>query len=506
MSSIQRRLTVIVVADVAKFSDHMKSDQDQALTRLREFKDTFETLANENGGRLFNVAGDAFLGEFSSGLAAVTFAYDFQDRVRASNDKFTDRDNFLFRVGINIGDVIAEGDDLYGDGVNVAARLEAFSMPGGVSVTKALRDLIDANSRFSFEDQGEHQVKNTRFHAFDLNISSAPQRADKETTARQLTNEKSLSEKPDKYNSIVKIRGLVKSYGKFTAIDNLDLDIAEGEILALLGPNGAGKTTLISTICGATAITNGNIVVDDFDVEKNYKKARELIGLVPQELVGEPFETVESSLRFAAKLYGKSHDEANIRNLLKKLALWEKRESKFNDLSGGMKKRLLIGKALVHGPRILFLDEPTAGVDVELRRDLWKLIFDLKNDGVTIVLTTHYMEEAETVSDKIAIINAGKLVLQDETKRLKGKLGRKRLIFSLGEHMQSIPKDLSELGVKVSASQSSLEFDMRDPFGDEALSLIISKFHENGISINNISVSERSLEDIFVDLVKENDK
>ena len=506
MSSIQRRLTVIVVADVAKFSDHMKNDQDQALTRLREFKDIFESLAYDNGGRLFNVAGDAFLGEFASGLAAVTFAYDFQDRVRKSSAKVKDGDNFLFRIGINIGDVISEGDDLYGDGVNVAARLEAFSMPGGVSVTKALRDLIDANSRFSFKDQGEHQVKKTRFHAFDLDIPSAPQRARKETDANRLRDDTALSKKPDKHNSIVKIKGLVKSYGKFIAIDNLDLDIAEGEILALLGPNGAGKTTLISTICGATAITSGSIAVDDFDVEKNYKKARELIGLVPQELVGEPFETVESSLRFAAKLYGKSHDEAHIRNLLKKLALWEKRDSKFNDLSGGMKKRLLIGKALVHGPRILFLDEPTAGVDVELRRDLWKLIFDLKNDGVTIVLTTHYMEEAETVSDKIAIINAGKLVLQDDTKRLKGKLGRKRLIFSIDEQIQSIPRDLSELGVKVSASQSSLEFDMRDPFGDASLSLIISKFHENGISINNISVSERSLEDIFVDLVKENEK
>ena len=505
MSSVQRRLTVIVVADVAKFSDHMKNNQDRALATLREFRNIFESLAGENGGRLFNVAGDAFLGEFASGLAAITFASNFQNRVRQWNANNKEGGDFLFRVGINIGDVIAEGDDLYGDGVNVAARLESFSMPGGVSVTKALRDLIDTNSEFSFKNQGQHQVKNTHFHAFDLEMPFGPERSDKQIEDVRPKDCSTVDVKSNRDSRIVEIRGLVKSYGKFTAINNLDLDISEGEIIALLGPNGAGKTTLISTICGATAITSGTIKVDDFDVEKNYRKARELIGLVPQELVGEPFETVENSLKFAAKLYGKAHDEANIRNLLKKLALWEKRDAKFNDLSGGMKKRLLIGKALVHNPRILFLDEPTAGVDVELRRDLWKLIFDLKNDGVTIVLTTHYMEEAETVSDKIAIINAGKLVLQDETKKLKGKLGQKRLIFYTVQKIQSIPDDLIELGVRVAPSQSALEFDMSDPFGDSALNKVISKLHENRIEINNISAAERSLEDIFVDLVKENE-
>jgi ABC-2 type transport system ATP-binding protein len=255
---------------------------------------------------------------------------------------------------------------------------------------------------------------------------------------------------------IISIQNLNKKYSNgLVAIKNLNLDIFEGEIIALLGPNGAGKTTLISTICGLSSISSGSIKVNDFDVEKDYRKTREIIGLVPQELSLEPFEKVVNSVKFSRRLFGKKNDDDFIDNLLKKLYLYDKKDAAIKSLSGGMKRRVLIAKALSHNPKILFLDEPTAGVDVELRKDMWDIIKELKQEGVTIILTTHYIEEAEMIADRIGIINNGDLLLVEEKQSLIKRMSVKTLKVNLKKLIKKIPPELKDYNLKLDDEGSS---------------------------------------------------
>ena len=245
-------------------------------------------------------------------------------------------------------------------------------------------------------------------------------------------------------NSIISIKNLSKTYlGGFQALKQINLEIADGEILALLGPNGAGKTTLISTICGIVSPTSGNVTVNGNDIIQNYRKSRELIGLVPQELTLGAFETVWNTINFSRGLFGKKKDDAYLEQLLKDLSLWDKKSNELRTLSGGMKRRVLIAKALSHQPKILFLDEPTAGVDVELRKDMWQIVRKLRESGVTIILTTHYIEEAEEIADRIGVINNGELLLIEDKKVLMQKLGKKQLIVEIKEAIEKLPESLS---------------------------------------------------------------
>ncbi|SDL69388.1 ABC-2 type transport system ATP-binding protein [Franzmannia pantelleriensis] len=306
---------------------------------------------------------------------------------------------------------------------------------------------------------------------------------------------------------VISISGLDKVYaGGFHALKAVDLSIRRGEIFALLGPNGAGKTTLISVVCGLVNPSGGEVRVDGFDNVRDYRQARALIGLVPQELTNEAFETVWNTVSFSRGLFGKSPDPAHIERVLKSLALWDKRNNRLITLSGGMKRRVLIAKALSHEPRILFLDEPTAGVDVELRRDMWDVVRQLRDSGVTIILTTHYIEEAEEMADRIGVINGGQIVLVEEKAALMRKLGSKQLTLHLHAPLAEVPVALADYDLQLAADGSELIYTYdgtRD--GDEGSSItaLLGDLDAAGIAFKDLHTRQSSLEDIFVDLVKE---
>ena len=305
-------------------------------------------------------------------------------------------------------------------------------------------------------------------------------------------------------NIIVSIKNLKKIYkNNLVAINNLNLDIFEGEIIALLGPNGAGKTTLISTICGLSSISSGSIKVKSFDVVDEYRKTREIIGLVPQELALEPFEKVINSIKFSRRLFGKKNDPIYLDNLLKKLHLFDKKNDTIKSLSGGMKRRVLIAKALSHNPKILFLDEPTAGVDVELRKDMWDIIKELKKDGVTIILTTHYIEEAEMIADRIGIINNGDLLLVEEKQSLIKRMSIKTLKVNLKKSISKIPNKLKSYKLKLDVTGNYFLYNYKTGVEKTGITSLLSDMSSIGMELQDIQTKQTSLEDIFVKIIKD---
>ena len=304
---------------------------------------------------------------------------------------------------------------------------------------------------------------------------------------------------------IISIRALTKTYASgFQALKGIDLDIHRGEIFALLGPNGAGKTTLISIVCGIVNASSGSVTADGHDIVRDYRAARALIGLVPQELSTDAFESVWATCSFSRGLFGKPPNPAYLEKVLRQLSLWDKRDSKIMALSGGMKRRVLIAKALAHEPRILFLDEPTAGVDVELRHDMWQMVRGLREDGVTIILTTHYIEEAEEMADRIGIINHGELVLVEDKPALMRKLGKRQLALTLQEPLPAIPARLADLPLELSADGATLTytFDVQQEERTGIASLL-RRLADEGVDFKDLHSSESSLEDIFVSLVRD---
>jgi len=307
-----------------------------------------------------------------------------------------------------------------------------------------------------------------------------------------------------KLSEIITVTSLVKKYdNKFLALNGLNLNINQGEIIALLGPNGAGKTTLISTICGLTSITSGKIEVNGFDVIKDYRKTREIIGLVPQELALEPFEKVINSIRFSRRLFGKKDDNKYLNQLLIKLQLFDKKDNIIKSLSGGMKRRVMIAKALSHNPSILFLDEPTAGVDVELRKDMWNIIRELKKEGVTIILTTHYIEEAEMMADRIGIINHGELLLVEEKNKLIKRMSVKTLKVKLKKSITKIPKPLEKYKLKLIDDGNSFNYYYNTGNVKTGITSLLSDMNDIGINLFDIQTEETSLEEIFVKIIKD---
>ncbi|MDG2457570.1 MAG: ABC transporter ATP-binding protein [Alphaproteobacteria bacterium] len=305
-------------------------------------------------------------------------------------------------------------------------------------------------------------------------------------------------------SEIITVTSLVKKYdNKFLALNGLNLNINQGEIIALLGPNGAGKTTLISTICGLTSITSGKIEVNGFDVIKDYRKTREIIGLVPQELALEPFEKVINSVRFSRRLFGKKDDNKYLDQLLIKLQLFDKKDNIIKSLSGGMKRRVMIAKALSHNPSILFLDEPTAGVDVELRKDMWNIIRELKKEGVTIILTTHYIEEAEMMADRIGIINHGELLLVEEKNKLIKRMSVKTLKVKLKKSITKIPKSLEKYKLKLIDDGKSFNYYYKTGNVKTGITSLLSDMNDIGINLFDIQTEETSLEEIFVKIIKD---
>ena len=305
---------------------------------------------------------------------------------------------------------------------------------------------------------------------------------------------------------ILKINKITKVYkNKFKALDELSLNINEGEIFALLGPNGAGKSTLINTVCGILNFDDGNISVNEHDIIKDYRKARSLIGIVPQELNLEAFETVWNNVNYSRGLYGKSPDYKYIEELLKELSLWDKKDNKLRELSGGMKRRVLIAKALSHEPKVLFLDEPTASVDVELRKDMWKVIQKLKEKNVTIILTTHYIEEAEEIADRVGIINNGKIILVDEKKKLIQKLGQKILKIELSEPIELIPNALENFKLQLNNEKNILTYTYDTKGKNTGITSLLSEIKSLGLQLKDISTEQSSLESIFLNLLKESE-
>ena len=302
---------------------------------------------------------------------------------------------------------------------------------------------------------------------------------------------------------ILSLRGVTKVYeGGLTALSAIDLDIERGEIFALLGPNGAGKTTLIGVVCGIVRPTSGQILADGYDVARDYRKARQAIGLVPQELSTDAFESVWSSVKFSRGLFGKRPDPAYLEGVLKALSLWDKRDDKIMTLSGGMKRRVLIAKALSHEPHILFLDEPTAGVDVELRRDMWAMVHELRKRGVTIILTTHYIEEAEQMADRIGVIDKGKIVLVERKNTLMRKLGQKQLILHLSKPSKVLPKGLEDHTLELSQDGYRLVYTFDKHQEDTGIANLLARLSQLGIEYTDLQTQQSSLEDIFVSLVR----
>ena len=305
-------------------------------------------------------------------------------------------------------------------------------------------------------------------------------------------------------SSIVSVLSLRKAYADgFEALKSVYLEIEEGEILALLGPNGAGKTTLISAICGITVPTSGAVVVGGFDTQADFRGARNLIGLVPQEINLEPFETVMNTVRFSRGLFGKPRDDAYLENILKKLSLHDKKDSKIMMLSGGMKRRVLIAKALSHEPRVLFLDEPTAGVDVELRKDMWNVVADLKADGVTIILTTHYIEEAEAIADRVGIISKGEILLIQDKAEMMAQMGKKQLVVDLAVPVIEIPAALAAYSLEIGPEGASLIYTYDTKGERTGITTLLNDLQKAGLQMADMQTRQSSLEDIFVGLVKE---
>jgi ABC-2 type transport system ATP-binding protein len=302
--------------------------------------------------------------------------------------------------------------------------------------------------------------------------------------------------------SVIDIQNLSKYYDDgFQALKNIDLKIEKGEIFALLGPNGAGKTTLISIICGIVNATEGSVQVVGFDIKKDFRETRSRIGLVPQELTTDAFETVWDTVNFSRGLFGKLKDIKHIEKILKELSLWDKRDNRILTLSGGMKRRVLIAKALSHEPEILFLDEPTAGVDVELRKDMWNVVRELRDSGVTIILTTHYIEEAEMMADRIGVIRAGEIILVDEKMELMRKLGEKQLTIHLQEKLKTVPDALAKHDLALAKDGAALVFTYDTKADRTGITSLLADLSKQKIGFNDIETSERSLEDIFVTLV-----
>ena len=303
---------------------------------------------------------------------------------------------------------------------------------------------------------------------------------------------------------LLEVNELRKTYATgFEALKGISLKVNKGEILALLGPNGAGKTSLISTICGITNPSSGSVFIDGYDISKNFRDARKLVGLVPQDITLEPFEKVVNTINFSRGLFGKRKDDALTEKILTKLSLWDKRDSRIMELSGGMKRRVLIAKALIHEPRLLFLDEPTASVDVELRQSMWDVVADLKKDGVTIILTTHYIEEAEAIADKVGIINKGELLLIEGKTSLMQKFGQKILKIELQKRLNQLPKEFSEENIKLSDDGLSLTYIYDTKQKKTGITKLLSNLSNSGINLRDIQTDQSSLEEIFVNLVKE---
>ncbi|EGJ20002.1 ABC multidrug/carbohydrate efflux transporter, ATPase subunit [Cereibacter sphaeroides WS8N] len=303
--------------------------------------------------------------------------------------------------------------------------------------------------------------------------------------------------------AIVSVRDLVKTYDTgFRALKSVSLDIREGEILALLGPNGAGKTTLISTICGIVRPTSGQVTVGGHDIASDWRTARAMIGLVPQEIALEPFEKVFRSVSYARGLYGKPPDPAHVERVLRQLSLWDKKDSAIQPLSGGMKRRVLIAKALAHEPRVLFLDEPTAGVDVELRKDMWAVVEDLRAEGVTIILTTHYIEEAEAIADRVGIITGGEILLVEDKASLMARMGRKELKVDLAQPIAAVPEALAGRGLTLGPGGLSLVYSYDATQERTGIVTLLTEMRAAGLPIADIATRQSSLEDIFVDLVR----
>ena len=304
--------------------------------------------------------------------------------------------------------------------------------------------------------------------------------------------------------NILEINELSKTYENgFSALSNTSLNVKEGEILALLGPNGAGKTTLISAICGISVPTSGQIKVGGFDIQSQYREARKLIGLVPQEITLEPFEKVINTIRFSRGLFGKPKDDAYVEKVLRSLSLWDKKDNRIMQLSGGMKRRVLIAKALAHEPRLLFLDEPTAGVDVELRQSMWAVVEELRKDGVTIILTTHYIEEAEAIAYRIAVIAKGSIRLVEEKAALMKRLGQKSLTLELQNQMDQVPEGLSEFRVVLGDNGTQLIYEYDTQAERTGIARLMTALGEQGIVLKDLQTNQSSLEDIFVNLLKE---
>tara|TARA_S200000501_G_C20780592_1_gene724853 strand:+ start:252 stop:1175 length:924 start_codon:yes stop_codon:yes gene_type:complete len=306
-------------------------------------------------------------------------------------------------------------------------------------------------------------------------------------------------------NNIINIKNLTKTYSTGEkALNNISLEIDEGEIFALLGPNGAGKTTLISTICGISMPSSGSVSINDYDVIKDYKKTRQFIGLVPQEIYLEIFETVINTVKFSRGLFGKPKNDEFINKVLKDLNLWDKRNSQIQTLSGGMKRRVLIAKALCHEPKILFLDEPSAGVDVELRKDMWNLIRNLRKQGVTVILTTHYIEEAEEIADRVGIINKGELILVEDKNELMKRMGQKEMSIHLFNSIKALPKSFERYKLILSNDGYKIEFSYDTKTGDNEIINIINDLKKSKIIVKDIETKQSSLEDIFVNLIRDN--
>ena len=306
---------------------------------------------------------------------------------------------------------------------------------------------------------------------------------------------------------LINIKDLSKVYDNgFQALKKVNLDIKKGEIIALLGPNGAGKTTLISIICGIVTPSSGKVTVDDFDIIDDYRETRSRIGLVPQELTLELFETVFNNVSYSRGLNGRKPNSKHIEKILKDLSMWDKKDLRLRQLSGGMKRRVLIAKALSHEPSILFLDEPTAGVDVELRRDMWKVVEDLRKTGVTIILTTHYIEEAEAIAERVAVINQGEIIVIDETKELLKKMGHKKLTINLQNELSQIPSTLSKYNLEIGSDNQSINYTYNVNAESTGITNLLKDLKEAGLKLQDLKTEQTTLEKIFVTLVKENNE
>ena len=305
----------------------------------------------------------------------------------------------------------------------------------------------------------------------------------------------------------ISIKNLSKVYKNgFNALKTINLNIKKGEIFAMLGPNGAGKTTLISIICGIVKPSSGKVTVDGFDIIDDYRETRSRIGLVPQELTLEQFETVFNNISYSRGLYGKKPDPKHIEKILKQLSLWDKKDQRLRQLSGGMKRRVLIAKALSHEPSILFLDEPTAGVDVELRQDMWKIVEELRKTGVTIILTTHYIEEAEAIADRVGVINQGEIIVVEETKELLKKMGYKKLTVELQDEISKIPDSLDKYKLVLGKNKMSIDYTYNVQAEQTGITNLLQDIKDAGLKLKDLKTEQSTLEKIFVSLVKENNE